>query len=138
MTDTIVDTNVILDVIGDDPVWGDWSATALIEAADRGSMVIDTVIYAELAVGFQRRAELDAALEPWPFRFEHTPWSAAFLAGAAFLRYRKQGGSRTSPLPDFFIGAHAATRGYRLLTRDRGHYARYFPTVAIISPEPLS
>jgi hypothetical protein len=96
---------------------------------------VNQVVYAELAVGYPNIEALDAALKPERFRRESIPWDAAFVAGLAFLDYRRRGGTRSSPLPDFFIGAHAAVRGYHLLTRDRGHYATYFPTLSVITPE---
>lgn len=135
MTDTLVDTNVILDVAGDDPYWSEWSEHALARAVDGGGLIMNQIVYAELAGGFVMREQLDDALKAWPFRREDLPWDAAFMAGTAHLIYRRRGGSRTTTLPDFFIGAHAAARGYRLLTRDRGHYASYFPSLHIISPE---
>lgn len=138
MTDTLVDTNVILDVVEADSVWFEWSARQLADAADRGKLVLDQIVYAELAVGFARQSDLDATLAPWPFQRDNLPFEAAFLAGIAYLRYRRRGGVRTSPLPDFFIGAHAAVSGLRLLTRDRGYYASYFPTLDILSPERLA
>ncbi|MCX5516353.1 DNA-binding protein [Kaistia algarum] len=135
MTETLVDTNVMLDVAGDDPIWGEWSERALARAVDDGGLVMNQIVYAELAGGYLRREQLDEALKAWPFQREDVPWDAAFMAGLAFVNYRRRGGARTSTLPDFFIGAHAAARGYRLLTRDRGHYASYFPTLDIVSPE---
>ncbi|MBB5752611.1 type II toxin-antitoxin system VapC family toxin [Prosthecomicrobium pneumaticum] len=138
MTDTLVDTNILLDVVGRDPSWFEWSRLSLAKAADVGWLVVNPVVYSELAGKYRSRDELDEMLDQPGFRREHLSRDAAFAAGVAYVQYRRNGGARTSPLPDFFIGAHAATRGYRLLTRDRGYYARYFPTVAIISPEPLS
>mgnify|MGYP001809710142 CR=1 FL=1 len=135
MTDTLVDTNIFLDLSGDDHRWADWSQRALAAAIDSGTLVINQVIYGELGAGFSALDDLEAALRDWPFRRENLPWDAAFLAGQTYVAYRRRGGTRTAPLPDFFIGAHAATRGYRLLTRDRGIYAAYFPTLDIISPE---
>lgn len=135
MIETLVDTNVILDVAGNDPYWSAWSERALAQAVDDGGLVMNQIVYAELAGGYARREQLDDALKAWPFQREDLPWDAAFMAGLAFVAYRRRGGARTSLLPDFFIGAHAAARGYRLLTRDRGHYAGYFPTLDIVSPE---
>jgi len=135
MTDTLADTNVILDVVESDSVWFDWSADHLAKAADRGRLILNQIVYAELAVGFAQQADLDAALAPWPFIRENLPFDAAFVAGFAYLQYRRRGGVRTSPLPDFFIGAHAAIGGHQLLTRDRGYYSSYFPTLDIVSPE---
>lgn len=135
MADTVVDTNVFLDLSGEDPVWYEWSSKRVAEAADQGALVINQVIYSELAGGYERREDLDAVLVRAGFRRENVPWDAAFLAGLAFRLYRRRRGARQTPLPDFYIGAHAAVRNYRLLTRDRGYYASYFPTVSVISPE---
>ena len=129
-----VDANVLIDVATDDPAWADWSANAL-ERAGRGArLVINPIVYAEVSVAFDRIEELDALLPLDMFRREALPWEAAFLAGKAFLAYRRRGGAKETPLPDFYIGAHAAVRGYQLLTRDRGRFATYFPTVALIAP----
>jgi predicted nucleic acid-binding protein len=135
MTDTLVDTNVLLDIGKEDPRWLDWSARTMADAADTGSLVVNQVVYAELAAGYPTIEALDAALRPERFRRENIPWDAAYAAGLAFLAYRRGGGARSAPLPDFFIGAHAAVRGYDLLTRDRGYYRAYFPTLTIVSPE---
>jgi predicted nucleic acid-binding protein len=138
MADTLVDTNILLDVFAEDERWTEWSGREMANASDEGDIILSPVVYAELAVGYGQREALDEALLPWPIRREHLPWDAAFMAGKAFLSYRQAGGRRSSPLPDFFIGAHAAVRGYRLLTRDRGYYARFFPTLTIITPEAAS
>ncbi len=135
MTDTLVDTNVLLDVLAKDSQWFGWSSRLLAQALDQGAVVINQVVYAEVGSRYREQAVLDEILSEHPFAREDMPWEAAFMAGHAFLAYRRRGGARTSPLPDFFIGAHAATRGYRLLTRDRGTYAAYFPTLDIIAPE---
>lgn len=135
MTDTFVDTNVLLDVVEEDAGWFDWSHRRLSDAADEGSIVVNQVVCAELAAGYESIEALNAMLDREQFSRENLPWDAAFVAGIAFLSYRRRGGARSSPLPDFFIGAHAAVRGYRLLTRDRGYYATYFPTLEIVSPE---
>jgi predicted nucleic acid-binding protein len=131
---TLVDSNVILDVVTEDVEWVDWSASMLASAAQQGRLVINPLIYAEVACGFARIEELDAALPPEYFTREPLPWPAGFLAAKAFLAYRRRGGSRTSPLPDFFIGAHAALAGYTLLTRDRRRYESYFPKLRVIAP----
>ena len=134
MTAVLVDTNVLLDVFTSDPDWGQWSADALAREADRAELVINPIVYAELAAGFERLEELDAALPPSLCRREALPWDAAFLAGRCFVLYRRRGGARRSPIPDFYIGAHAATAGYRLLTRDAARYRFYFPQLDIIAP----
>ena len=131
---TLVDSNVILDVVTDDSEWGDWSASMLAGAAQQGRLVINPLIYAEVACGFARIEDLDAALPAEYFAREPLPWPAAFLAAQAFLGYRRRGGSRPTPLPDFFIGAHAAVAGYTLLTRDRRRYKIYFPKLTLIEP----
>jgi predicted nucleic acid-binding protein len=130
MTDTLVDTDVILDIANEDRGWLDWSERRLAEAQDPGSVLINSNVYAEIAAGSARREALDAMVGVG-FRLEQMPWDAAYGAGVAFLAYR--GGTRL--LPDLLIGAHAAVRGYRLLTRDGGHYRRYFPTISVVSPE---
>ena len=131
---TLVDANVLLDVLTDDPTWAAWSAARLSEALDAGNVVINPIVYAEVSVGFDRIEDLDDALPASHFEREALPWPAGFLAAKAFVSYRRRGGSRTTPLPDFYIGAHAAVAGYRLLTRDRSRYATYFPAVELIAP----
>lgn len=131
---TLVDSNVLLDVVTEDPEWMDWSSSVLALAAHDGRIIINPVIYAEVSCGFERMETLDEALAPDYFTREPLPWAAAFLAAKAFVRYRRRGGIRRSPLPDFYIGAHAALAGYTLLTRDPKRYRSYFPTVRIIAP----
>ena len=130
----LVDSNVLLDVLESDPHWHAWSAEQLQQAADSAVLIINPVIYAEISVGFARIEELEAIVTPDIFQKRPLPWEAAFLAGKCFLRYRKQGGVRRSPLPDFFIGAHAAVEGLTLLTRDATRYRTYFPTLSLIAP----
>lgn len=134
MTPVLVDANVLIDISTEDGDWADWSADALMRAGQDARLVINPLIYAELSVAHGRIETLEALLPQDVFYREALPWSAAFLAGKAFLAYRRRGGARRSPLPDFYIGAHAAIRGYRLLTRDRGRYATYFPTLEVIAP----
>lgn len=131
---TLVDSNVLLDVLTQDGQWSDWSAAALEQAASLGPLVINPVIYAEVSVRFTRIEELDEALPPEDFVRTPLPWSSAFLAAKCFVDYRRRGGSRRSPLPDFFIGAHAAVSRLRLLTRDGARYRTYYPTVELIAP----
>jgi predicted nucleic acid-binding protein len=131
---TLVDSNVLLDVITADARWGDWSASALATAADEGALLINPVIYAEVSVRFTRIEELEAKLPSDTYLRAAIPWSAAFLAGKVFAEYRRRGGSRRSPLPDFFIGAHAAVAGLTLLTRDATRYGSYFPRVPLVAP----
>jgi predicted nucleic acid-binding protein len=130
----MVDSNVILDVATEDPSWFDWSATRLGELAEDHVLIVNPIVYAEVSVGFATIEALDAALPPDRFRREALPWEAAFLAGKCFERYRRGGGRKRSPLPDFYIGAHAALRSMALLTRDPGRYRTYFPTLQVIAP----
>lgn len=134
MSTILVDSNVIIDVFTDDPEWAGWSALALAEAADSGQLVVNPVIYAEVSLHFVRIEDLDDALPHDQFAREPIPFDAAFLAGKAYLQYRRRGGARRSPLPDFFIGAHAAVAGHRLPTRDPGRYRTYFPTLSLTAP----
>jgi hypothetical protein len=131
---TLVDSNVILDVATEDAEWLDWSAFMLARVAQQGRLVINPLIYAEVSCGFNRIEDLEAVLPPESFVREALPWTAAFLAGKAFLKYRRRGGARPAPLPDFYIGAHAAVAGYALLTRDPRRYRTYFPRLRVISP----
>jgi predicted nucleic acid-binding protein len=134
MKATLVDSNVLLDIATGDPAWSSWSAQALESAANDSQLVINALIYAEVSIGYQRVEDLEQAVPSTMFRREPLPYEAAFLAGKAFLRYRRRGGLRASPLPDFYIGAHAAVADFRLLTRDAGRYRTYFPTVTLIAP----
>jgi predicted nucleic acid-binding protein len=134
MTPILVDSNVLLDVATQDPVWEAWSLAALREAQDASITVVNAIVYGELAVGFPTIEALDSALPPDLYRREPVPFAAAFLAGRAYLDYRRRGGLRRSPLPDFYIGAHAAVARYRLLTRDPARYRTYFPGLEIIAP----
>lgn len=134
MTDVLVDSNVILDVLTEDPQWFEWSAQMLTECADRGMLVINPLIYAEISIGFNQVEELESALPNDFFRRDPLPYEAAFLAGQSFLEYRHRGGERRSPLPDFYIGAHAAVTGMPLLTRDVDRYHTYFPALQLITP----
>ncbi|MEP7379589.1 MAG: type II toxin-antitoxin system VapC family toxin [Chloroflexota bacterium] len=134
MKAVLVDSNVLLDVVTNDSDWGIWSQETLEQTADESTLVINALIYAEVSIGFATIEALEEALPPDLYRREYLPWEAAFLAGKAFLRYRQGGGIRQSPLPDFYIGAHAAIAGYRLLTRDAARYRTYFPTVELIAP----
>ncbi len=135
MADLLVDTNVILDIFEDDPEWADWSEATLHQYAATHTLWINPIIYAEVSIGFERIEALEEALTGCGFQMRQMPREALFLAGKAFLSYRKRQGSRTSPLPDFFIGAHAAVEGLELLTRDITRYKSYFPTVKLISPQ---
>jgi predicted nucleic acid-binding protein len=131
---TLVDSNVILDILTSDPTWLAWSAARLEESANDGPLFVNALIYAEVSGGFNTIEEVEAAVPENDFHRLHIPLEAAFLAGKAFLRYRRSGGSRTTTLPDFFIGAHAAVAGLQLLTRDPSPYRTYFPNVVLIAP----
>lgn len=132
----LVDTNVLLDVVQDDPAWAGWSQRQLDAASLRGSLYINPVIYAELSMAFARIEELEAVVADGALALEEMPREALFLAGKVFLRYRQRSRASTkhNVLPDFFIGAHAAVRGWSILTRDVSRYRSYFPTVPLISP----
>jgi predicted nucleic acid-binding protein len=134
MTAVLVDSNVLLDVATGDPTWGAWSSRMLEDAADHAVLVISPLIYAEVSVGFPTIEALESALPADLYRREALPWEAAFLAGKCFLDYRRAGGTKRSPLPDFYIGAHAAIAGYRLLTRDAARYRTSFPKLELIAP----
>lgn len=131
---TLVDTNVLLDLVTNDETWADWSVAQLEEASFRGPLVINDVVYAELSVRYERIEDLEAFIEAAGLVLRPLPRSALFLAGKAFIRYRRSGGTRTGVLPDFFIGAQAAVAELPLLTRDVGRYQTYFPTVELIVP----
>lgn len=130
----LVDSSVLLDVATQNPEWKDWSEGALGECADRAILVINPIIYAEVSVGYTTIEALDAALPRALYQREPLPWEAGFLAGKCFLEYRRKGGTRRSPLPDFYIGAHAAIGQLALLTRDASRYRTYFPTLKILAP----
>ncbi|MGA2793485.1 MAG: type II toxin-antitoxin system VapC family toxin [Roseiarcus sp.] len=135
MTAVLIDANVLLDVMTEDARWLAWSAAAVERAADRYRLVVNPVIYAEVSIRYSRIEELDAALPKTMFDREAIPYEAVFLAGKSFLAYRRRGGTKPSPLPDFFIGAHAAVAGYLLMTRDAARYRTYFPKLSLIAPD---
>jgi predicted nucleic acid-binding protein len=135
MTDTLVDTNVLVDIFNNDPQWEAWSEGRVNAARETGSLVVNQLVYAEICGGYPTQRQTDQALSTLVFRRENLPWEAAFNASRAFLAYRTSGGAKRSPLPDFYIGAHAEVRGYALLTRDPGRYRNYFPTLRIIAPD---
>ena len=132
---TLVDTNVLLDLVTNDPAWSDWSLARLEQAALAGPLAINDIVYAETSTRYARIEDIDAMLAAAKIDVARTPRSALFLAGKAFRSYRAAGGTRTGVLPDFFIGAHAAVTGWPLLTRDAGRYRRYFPRILLIAPE---
>ena len=134
MKTILVDSNVLLDVATSDPAWSTWSSEALEAAANEAPLAINAIIYAEVSVSFSRIEILEQVIPSSLFRREPLPYEAAFLAGKIFLQYRRRGGVRNAPLPDFLIGAHAAVADFRILTRDVRRYRTYFPTVDLIAP----
>ncbi|MBU6298709.1 MAG: type II toxin-antitoxin system VapC family toxin [Alphaproteobacteria bacterium] len=131
----LVDSNVLLDLITEDPRWFSWSSQAIAAVAERARLVINAVIYAEVSIRFSRVEDVEAVLSKDIFDREVLSYEAAFLAGKAFTRYRHRGGGRSFTLPDFFIGAHAAVVGHELLTRDAARYRTYFPKLTLIAPD---
>lgn len=130
----LVDSNVLLDIATRDPRWQEWSSNALARAADESPLAINPIIYAEVSIRYETIEELEVVVPAKVFRREPLPYEAGFLAGKAFISYRRRGGGRSLPLPDFYIGAHAAVAGFKLLTRDASRYRTYFPTVELIAP----
>jgi predicted nucleic acid-binding protein len=135
MRGLLVDSNIILDVFLDDPIWAEWSEAALSDYSIHVPLYINQIIYAEISVGFKKIEELETAVSRSGFKILEIPKEALFLAGKAFAKYRRHKGDKKSPLPDFFIGAQAAVLDLELLTRDTNRYQTYFPTVKIISPK---
>jgi hypothetical protein len=131
----LIDSNVLLDVLTEDRNWFDWSSQQLAACAEENDLCINPIIYGEISIGFDRIEDLESSLPKDYFNYLHLPYEAAFLAGKCFLTYRKVGGKRRSPLPDFFIGAHAAVEKMTLLSRDKGRYQTYFPGLKIIAPD---
>ena len=134
MVPALIDSNVLLDLMTEDPDWFGWSAAAVARVADRSRVVINAVIYGEVSVRYTRIEDLEDALPKEMIEREAIPYEAAFLAGKAYQAYRRRGGEKRSPLPDFLIGAYAAVSGYRLLTRDAARYRTYYPTLGLIAP----
>lgn len=134
MARVLVDTNVLLDVATEDPRWLDWSSEHLAAAAASGGLAVNPIVYAEFSVHYPSIEEVEAALSGLDVERLAIPYEAAFLAGKVFKRYRERGGQRKAPLPDFFVGAHAAVEGLTLLTRDARRYREYFPRLKVISP----
>ncbi len=130
----LVDSNVLLDIFTADPKWLSWSQSALADALLAGPVVINQLVYAEVSVAYRQLVELDTILSRLKIQRADLPWDAAHLAGQAFLDYRRKDGNKTSPLPDFYIGAHAQTAGLTLLTRDANRYRTYFPQLNLITP----
>jgi predicted nucleic acid-binding protein len=135
MAEYLADSSVLLDVITADRAWADWSMDQLEQASADGTVFIDPVVYSEISIGFSRIEELETAIREGGLVWSEIPREALFLAGKAYRSYRKSGGSRSAPLPDFFIGAHAAVSDLVLITRDPRRVRRYFPTVRLSSPD---
>jgi hypothetical protein len=135
MKGILVDSNIILDIFLDDPDWAEWSEAALSEYSIHTPLYINPIIYTEISIGFKKIEELETALLKGGLQMLEIPKEALFLAGKAFLKYKRSKGAKNSPLPDFFIGAQAAVLDLELITRDTKRYQTYFPTVKIISPE---
>jgi predicted nucleic acid-binding protein len=134
MSAVVVDSNVLLDIFTEDSRWLSWSSDALERVANESRIVINPIIYGEVSIRFERIEELDEALPRAIFEREDIPYEAAFLAGKAYLAYRRQAGTKSSLLPDFYVGAHAAIRGYSVLTRGVSRYRTYFPKLTLIAP----
>ena len=134
MNTVLVDSNVILDIFTEDTQWYEWSAESLVRSADENSLAINPIIYSEVSLRFRTIEALESALPGDSFQRLPLPWEAAFLAGKCFVKYRSRGGDKRSPLPDVYIGAHAAVTGMQLLTRDPRRYRTYFPGLRLISP----
>jgi predicted nucleic acid-binding protein len=134
VAEVLVDSDVLLDVVTEDPRWFGWSSDALARCAEEATLVVNPIIFAEVSIGFDRIEDLDELLAEVVERVP-LPWEAAFLAGKAFVRYRKRGGRKNSTLPDFYVGAHAAVARMALLTRDAARYRTYFPDVRVIAPQ---
>ena len=132
--DILVDSNVILDIVTEDPEWYEWSSAQLGHLANSNVLWINPIIYAEVSIGFETIEELEDAVPMDAFRRAPIPLEAAFLAGKCFLKYRRRGGAKRSPLPDFYIGAHAAVADMSLMTRDTTRYRSHFPRLKLISP----
>ena len=130
----LVDANVLIDVLTDDPDWSNWSEQRMMAALEVEAIAINPIIYAEVATAYKTASALHRALRPWPLTRLSLPYEAAWPASQAFIRYRKAGGTRRAPLPDFYIGAHAQVEKHSLLTRDATRYRTYFPKVALIAP----
>jgi hypothetical protein len=134
MKRVMVDSNIILDIFLDDPLWADWAESALEKYSYDATLLINAIIYSEVSIGFERIEELEAAVARAGFQLVEIPKEALFLAGKVFLQYKKRKGIKMTTLPDFFIGAHAAVLDIELITRDVKRYRSYFPTVRLIAP----
>lgn len=135
MAAILIDSCVVTDLSDPESAWFEWSAATLEQLDQNNTMVINPIVYAECSIGFERIEEVEALFEHLGFAIQPIPREALFLAGKAFLQYKRRKGEKGNVLPDFFIGAHAAVAGYRLMTRDRGRFSTYFPSVELIMPE---
>ena len=135
MIGVFVDSCILLDLFTDDPCWGDWSQEILEQYSQTNSLYINAMVYTEVSIGFNEIEEVEESLSALSIKVVETPKEALFLAGKVFLQYRKNKGTKTSPLPDFFIGSHVAVSGFDLITRDLGKYRTYFPQIKLIHPE---
>jgi predicted nucleic acid-binding protein len=132
----LIDTNIILDVLTEDPLWADWSDKAITKHQSKG-LIVNSIIYSELCTGAESRAEVDEVIQSLNLSFEEIPRDALYLAAKAFLKYRRKRGTKISTLPDFFIGGHAEAIGVPIITRDTARYQSYFPNVTLICPSPF-
>ena len=130
----LVDSNVLIDIGTNDPIWADWSRRAIAECAEQTSLFLNPIVYAEVSLGFMTMEDFNDTLPTEIYNKVPLPWDAGFLAGKAFMAYKRRGGARTAPLPDFYIGAHAAIEHLAVLTRDAQRFRSYFPTVEVLSP----
>ena len=135
MIGVFVDSCILLDLFTDDPCWGDWSQEILEQYSQTNSLYINAMVYTEVSIGFNEIEEVEDALSALSIKVVETPKEALFLAGKVFLKYRKNKGTKTSPLQDFFIASHVAVSGFDLITRDLGKYRTYFPQIKLIHPE---
>jgi predicted nucleic acid-binding protein len=131
----LIDSCVVTTLSDPESAWFEWSASTLKQLDQSNTMVINPIVYAECSIGFERIEEVEALFEHLGFAIQPIPKEALFLSGKAFLQYKQRKGGKSNVLPDFFIGAHAAVAGYRLMTRDRGRFGTYFPSVELIMPE---
>ena len=134
MKGVLVDSNIVLDVFLNDPKWADWSESKLDEYDQLGILYINSIIYSEISISFERIEDLESAIAKAGLQMLEIPKEALFLAGKAYLKYKKRKGTKRTPLPDFFIGAQAAVQNLDLITRDVYRYQSYFPTVKLITP----
>jgi predicted nucleic acid-binding protein len=137
MKGVLVDSNVVLDIFLDDPNWAEWAESTLAKYSDTATLCINPIIYSEVSIAFERIEELESAINRGGFQILEIPKEALFLAGKAYLKYKRRKGIKKSPLPDFYIGAQAAVLNLDLITRDISRYLTYFPTVKLISPRIL-